>query len=68
MGDVGCAGLDGKLHVVVVLGGALWHTVRNTDLTWRAFTTIKTPAGAGPFASVACAAASGHLQVGCAAV
>ena len=48
---------------MAVLGGALWHTVRNTDLTWRAFTKIKTPAAAGPFTSVACAAVSGDLQV-----
>jgi hypothetical protein len=32
---IGCAGVGGSLHVVVVIDGGLWHSVRNANGTWQ---------------------------------
>jgi len=61
---IGCAGIGGSLHVVVVIDGALWHTVRNANGTWqKAFGKVKVPAAAGAFFAVACAGSAGALHV-----
>jgi C1A family cysteine protease len=61
---IGCAGIGSTLHVVVVIDGALWHTVRNANGTWqKAFGKVKVPAAAGAFLAVACAGSAGALHV-----
>jgi hypothetical protein len=35
---VGCAGVNGELHVVgVTHDGGMWHTIRHADATWQPF-------------------------------
>jgi C1A family cysteine protease len=59
-----CAGIAGALHVVVVIDGELWHTVRSANGSWQqAFGKIKVPAATGAFTAVGCTGSAGALHV-----
>jgi ribosomal protein S27E len=64
--DVSCAGVGNELHVVGVVGGMLWHTIRHASGTWQnAFGLIEAQEqnNPGAFADVSCAGVANQLQV-----
>ncbi len=63
---VGCAAINGELHVcgVIVTNGGLWHTIRHATGSWQAFGDVKSQAGdPGRLIRVGCAAIGGELHI-----
>jgi hypothetical protein len=63
---VGCAGVGSDLHVVGVVSGELWHTIRHAAGTWQpTFGLIESHEANNPppFTFVGCAGVQGELHV-----
>jgi hypothetical protein len=63
---VGCAGVGDQLQVVGIVGGQLWHTIRNADGSWQsAFGLVEGQESNNPgvFSAVGCAGVGDQLQV-----
>jgi hypothetical protein len=63
--QVSCAGVGDQLHVVGVVGGQPWHTIRYANASWQPWGAVDGPVRGRPgsFAFVGCAGTGMTLQV-----
>jgi hypothetical protein len=63
---ISCTGVDNRLQVVGMVGGQLWHTIRNPDGSWQpTFGLIEGQEhnNPGAFSAISCAGVGNQLQV-----
>jgi hypothetical protein len=62
---ISCAGVGNQLHVVGIVGGQLWHTIRNADGSWQPnFGLVESQENDNPgvFGAISCAGVGNQLQ------
>jgi hypothetical protein len=63
---ISCAGVGNQLHVVGIVAGQLWHTIRNPDGSWQpTFGLVESQEqnNPGAFSAISCAGVGDQLHV-----
>ncbi|MGZ6692342.1 MAG: hypothetical protein ACXVHQ_33570 [Solirubrobacteraceae bacterium] len=63
---ISCAGVGNRLHLIGIVGGQLWHTIRNADGSWQPnFGLVENEVhdDPGAFTAISCAGVGSQLHM-----
>jgi kumamolisin len=63
---IACAGVGNEMELVGIVGGQLWHTIRNADGSWQPrFGHVETQEAndPGPFTAISCAGVGNQMEL-----